>query len=155
ISGYMLFLAFSLAATFLSLHVLARPDSPPALQGLRLAGTYLLLLFGAFTYEIGQFFAVVVGGVLGTAARGSGRPGRAVGLVALLAGVLPLYQGANLLDRTVHRPPTDETVATIVKQAWSPQTIEHATSYVRAATVHPFFPSRAKMWLFGQVELEF
>ncbi len=141
INGYLLFVVFALGALLLALKLLAEPDASPLRRRLLLSGAFLLVLAGAFTYEIGQFYGVAVGAVLGAAAWRGGRPGRACLLFALFAAVLPLYQGINYLDRLAHPGAWDESMSAIAEKAVSAQSLEHARRYVLYTVTQPFFPS--------------
>ncbi len=162
INGYLLFVILVLGASLLCSKVLAEPEASLGRQNLRLVGTFLLCLVSAFTYEIGQFFAVIAGGVLGASAWGPGRRFRALAVFALFASILPLYQGINLLgraahpaawdgrttaprelDRAVHPGAWDGSTTTIWERAFSTTTLKNAIRYVLYTTVQPFFPAFA------------
>ena len=150
INGCLLFSVFVLAAMILILKILGEPAA--AIHA-RTAGAFLLLLVSAFTYEIGQFFAILTGAALAISAWRDGRPGRALALFSLFASILLLYQGVNLLDQAVHSQQPDITLALIVQQACSPRTLEHAGRYVLYHAVQPFFPAQARWWFFGRIAI--
>jgi hypothetical protein len=151
INGYLLFVVFALGALLLSLWVLANPAAPLARLALLAAGAVLLVGLSAFTYEIGQFFAVLLGTALGTAAWMHGARLRGVVLFALFASVLLLYQGMNLLDHAAHPQAWDASMTTVLERAGTPQTLEHTGRYVLYTAVQPFFPSTATWKFAGRV----
>src|SRR6202035_1222165 len=116
INGYLLVIVFALAATLLSFQIHTQGDASPARRRLLVAGTFLFLLLSAFTYELGQFLAVLAGAVVGLSAWRYGRPGRGLALFLMFASVLPLYQGANFLDQTVHPFTTDENFTSVLER---------------------------------------
>jgi hypothetical protein len=151
INGYMLFLDFVLGGLVLLLEYWANPEAFGRRQALLLAGGWLLLLLSAFTHELGQLFAVAVAIVLALAEHRRGRLRRGLLLLSLFAGVLLLYQTVNFLDKKSHpgaQPDLD--YAMILKQAATPQSIDHAWRYVAYTTVQPFFPSCATWEYFAE-----
>ncbi len=152
INGYVLFLVFVLGALLLLLHYWAEPEAPAWRQALLLVGTWLLLLLSAFTYELGQFFAVVIGFALGLWQCRQGRFRRGVALFSLFGGLLVLYQVVNFLDQKMHPGDgPDLDLSTVVQQVPSTQSIRHAARYILYTTVQPFFPS-CVTWSFSPPE---
>jgi hypothetical protein len=142
LTAYMVFVLFELGVMVLAVDLLAEPNSSVRMHQLRVAGVFTLLLLAAFTYEIGQFFAVVVGVMLGTAAWREGKRWQAVGQAALCCSVLLLFQLADRTDRFLHPPrPQDLGESTVLAEAWTPATVVNAGRYLTFCIVQPFFPS--------------
>jgi hypothetical protein len=149
INGYLLFVVFALAAVRLCLPVLD-PAGRPAGGG-QLAAVFVLLLLGAFTYEIGSPFAVVAALVVGGALWARERRGRGVAAFCVLASVFPIYQGANVLDRWAHPGAWDANLGVVAGRAVSWPTVAHLGRYVGYTVVQPFFPSWAHWEFRGRV----
>lgn len=157
--GYLLFLIFVLAALVLLGRLAYRDDLTP--RGVRwtLAGCWVLALLSAFTYELGQFFAIILGvAVGGVVWRRVGNPptksrlrGALVHACAFVA-ILPLYQAVNKWDRVVHQGRFAEEYLPemIHERALSMDTLEHAGRFAAFALVQPFFPSATGCWYQGE-----
>jgi hypothetical protein len=143
INGYLLFIVLILGAVFLVLKVVVAPRAAGQRTRVQVAGAYGLLLVSAFTYELGQFLAVLVGAVLGLSTYRNGRPAYAVAWFLLFASVLPLYQAVNLLDRAAHPRAWDATMTGVATRALSLRSVENTGRYLLYTTVQPFFPSCA------------
>ncbi|MGL4550535.1 MAG: hypothetical protein ACRC33_05060 [Gemmataceae bacterium] len=138
INGYMLFVALELGAMILAFDLLTRPADRPRP---RLTAAWGLLLVAAFTYEIGQFFAVAVGAVLAYDAWSRGERGRAVGRLLAFASILLLYQAADRLDRLAHpEAPRDVDYRSVLAAAASWNTATQALRYAVYTLVQPFVP---------------
>lgn len=141
--GYLVFLVFLLGSLILLLRGAA---APPGRGHAALLGAWTLACLSAFTYEMGQFYGVMAG--LFVSATQYRRLGalRALALAAAFAGVLPLYQGVNALDRLAHRGQfTDEEIRDgLLGQALSADTLHNAGRFVAFTTVQPFVPSADK-----------
>jgi hypothetical protein len=138
--GYLLFLIFLLASLTLLLYCARRPAS---WKSALLWGSWILALLTAFTYEIGQCYAVLAGVFLAAALpSGTGR-GKRLAICGLFAAVLALYQGADRLDRWIHREQfSPEDVRTQIKeQAFSKGTLAHSKRFLAYTVAQPFFPS--------------
>lgn len=140
--GYLLFLIFLLA----SLTGLLRcAGQAAAWKSPWLWGSWVLALLAAFTYELGQFYALLAGLLLAAALPpGTARP-RRFAVCGLFAAVMALYQGADALDRWVHRgqfSPHDDR-AQILGEALSQETVANSSRFLSYTTLQPFFPS---MW---------
>ncbi len=151
INGYLLFIVLALGALLLALKLLAEPNASSG-RGMALTiAAFLLVLVSAFTHEIGQFFAVMIGAALALTTLAAGRRGQAVGVFALFASVLVLYQGLNFLDQLAHPGEPDVTLKTVAEKAVSSQTLNHASRYVLFTTLQPFLPSRLQWWYWFRV----
>jgi hypothetical protein len=142
INGYLLFLNFLLGSVLLLLRAIDAPSSAGR-RRLCLVGGWLLALAAAFTYELGQFYALLAGVCLAcTAAGGRGLAARAA-TVAVFALIPAFYQGANYADQLAHtgKFPQEHLGAKILEQAVSGQTLEHAVRFARYTVLQPFFPS--------------
>ncbi len=154
INGYLLFIVLALGALLLALKLLAEPNASPGRWMVLTIVAFVLVLVSAFTYEIGQFFAVMIGTSLALAALAAGRRGRAVGVFALFASVFVLYQGLNFLDRLAHPGEPDVTLKMVAEKAASTQTLKNASRYLVYTVVQPFLPSRLRWWYCGRVGIE-
>jgi hypothetical protein len=154
INGYLLFVVLVLGATLICLSLLTKPNASATRQTALVGGAFLLVFLAAFTHEIGQFFAVLTGAVLGLGALAAGRRRRAAGLFALFASILVVYQGVNCLDRLAHPSEPDVSMQLIVERAASTQTLYHAYRYFLYTVAQPFLPSHVKWWYFGRVAID-
>jgi hypothetical protein len=142
LQGYVLFLAQLLA----SLTLLIRHATGPASGSWRspaLLGAWSVALLSAFTYELGQVYAVLAGLFLAAAVAPRVGAGRAVGLFAAFAGIALAYQTTNAIDRRVHegRYGPDVNRHLMWERALTPATVEHTGRFVAYTTGQPFFPS--------------
>jgi hypothetical protein len=138
--GYLLFLILLLASLTLLLHYARRPVSWTSAL---LWGSWTLALLSAFTYELGQFYAVLAGMFLAaTAPRGTSR-GKRLALCSLFASIMVLYQGTDRLDRWIHREQfrPEDVRAQIKERAFSKETVVHSERFLAYTVAQPFFPS--------------
>lgn len=150
--GYLLFLVFVLAALLLFADYLYRAETTPRRGRWMLIGCWLLALVSAFTYELGQFFAVILGVLAGwTAWHRLGKKTAMVLAFSFFAAV-PLYQGLNAWDMTLHRGqfPDEDLRDQIAHKAISVDTLEHAARFLTFTVVQPFFPSVTGWWYQGE-----
>jgi hypothetical protein len=142
INGYVLFVVFGLGSILLLLEGIARWESPGRKKVWLLGAAWFLTLLSAFTYEIGQLYAVIAGAIVAAALyrRGEGR--RSAVVFGVFLGILVLYRMTNFLDLRAHpeRAP-DINIATIWQQTASRVTLMHSGRYVLYDAVQPFFPS--------------
>jgi hypothetical protein len=142
LTGYMLFLLCQLGVVLLVLDLLVDSHGRRPGRLLRIGGAFLLALLGAFTYEIGQFFAVVVGLVLGATWWQGGNRRQGAALAALFCSVLIFFQLADRTHRALHPPrPIDLGESAILEEACSPLTLVNTARYFTFCIVQPFFPS--------------
>jgi hypothetical protein len=141
--GYLLFLVFLLGSLVL---LLGGPAARPGRGGAALWGAWALACLSAFTYEMGQFYAVLAG--LFVAAAHSRRLGarRALALFAAFASILPLYQAVNRLDRLAHRGQFTEeaTGQVMLGQAFTTDSLRNAGRFTLYTAFQPFVPSADK-----------
>jgi hypothetical protein len=140
--GYLLFLMFLLGSLTLLLRCALRPAS---WKSPWLWGSWVLALLSAFTYEMGQFYAVLACLFLAVALpRGTPRE-RRWAFCGLFAAILALYQGANRLDRWVNEGQFDPNDAhmRILKEAFSKDTAVNSRRFLAYTALQPVFPS---MW---------
>ncbi len=154
--GYLLFLVFVLGA-----FLLISPSAPGSDDtdrtnarrsvAFRLTACWLLTFLSAFTYELGQFLAVILTGILGVALWRSGKAAALrIGLCFLL--IVAIYQATNAWDRGVHRGqfPEEDLQEQILHKVVSLDTFEHAGRFLAFTTVQPFFPSVTGWWYQGE-----
>ena len=129
-----------------------RPALTPRRLRWTLAGCWLFALLSTFTYELGQFFAVILGLVIATLAWR--RPTRNTALIAaaFLLAILPLYQGLNQWDKSIHRGrfPDEGLQEQIAAKALSLDTLEHGGRFLAFTLAQPFFPSVTGWWYQGE-----
>ena len=138
--GYLVFLMLLLASLTLLLRWSRRPVSwkSPSLWG-----SWGLALFSAFTYEMGQLFAVLAGLFLALGLpRGTGMT-RRLAFCVLFPTVMVIYQGADRLDRWIHREAfrPEGVRADIRERAFSKATVDHSKRFLAYTVGQPFFPS--------------
>lgn len=150
--GYLLFLIFVLAALQLLIDYIYRPDLTPLRRNGTLIACWALSLLAAFTYELGQLFAVVVGFVLlAVACRRHGKA-LALALACCFVAIMPLYQSINRWDMTLHEGcfPDEDLQQQMMQKALSLDTVEHTARFLTFAVVQPFFPSVTGWWYQGE-----
>lgn len=148
IHGYLLFVALALGSILMVIDLLA------GITRWRVITLYVLVLLAAFTYEVGQFFAFVVGLATAWIALRQGRPRLAMVLMVLFTSVLGLYQLADRIDRRAHADAKrDIDLGTILAAAPSTNTLNHAQRYLIYGTMQPFFPGCAT-WMFNGGRLD-
>jgi MFS family permease len=148
--GYLLFIVFLLISLLLLLSCVEHSAAPRLRNWAPLIGAWTLALLAAFTYELGQFYAVAAGLFLSAAIYTQGRGWRRrISFFLVFAAILPLYQTANYLDRHSHRGryPAEDVGAQIVERAFSEDTARHAGRFLLYTTFQPFFPSAARWWM--------
>lgn len=141
VGGYLLFLVLMLSSMSLLLrHVTTAPGS---WRSASLWGAWALAVVAAFTYEMGQVYAVLAGLFLAAAAAPHAGWKRAAGLFAIFALVMPLYQGANKLDRHIHEGQfaPDDNWKLMEERIVSRGSVTNCGRFVAYTTVQPFFPS--------------
>jgi len=148
--GYLLFVVLMLG----SVNLLFRHISGPGAGNLLCAnlwGGLILALVSAFTYELGQFYAVVVGFFLAAVVYPRNGGIRALGLVAVFVGVMILYQAANKHDFRLHRGQftPDNHLPEIERNALKIHTLTHSARFVLYTNVQPFCPSLLRFWASG------
>jgi len=150
--GYLLFLVFVLGALLLLWEHTYRPGLSPWQGRMALAGCWTLALLSAFTYELGQFFAVILGVVAAGLVWQRSAPKTALVVCLAFFAVPALYQAVNRWDKTVHqgRFPEEDLQEQIAQHAVSIDTLEHSGRFVAFTVVQPFFPSVTGWWYQGE-----
>ncbi|HSQ56676.1 MAG TPA: hypothetical protein VLM40_13115 [Gemmata sp.] len=140
--GYLLFLVLLFASLILLFRHVAGP-SAGSVRSLSLWGAWLLALVAAFTYEMGQFYAVLAGLFLAAAAYPRAGLARGTFLFAMFAAIMPIYQGINHYDLEVHRGKyvPDNVHESIAEQMFTRATVKHSLHFAVYTGVQPFFPS--------------
>lgn len=146
INGYILFVILVLGSFSLLLESVANPRLTARQHRFRLIGAWALALLAAFTYEMGQFYAVLVGFFLLTNLWHQGRLRRGVGLLAVFLAIALLYQSMNQLDRWVHQDHYQDDVvfSDLTGQLFSSLSLNHWIRYSVFAVVQPFLPFNCK-----------
>lgn len=149
--GYLLFLLFLLGSVSCLLRYATDAHAGKPAAGFLAVGWGLALL-AAFTYELGQFYALLAGAFVACAAVPRVGTKRAACLFAVFAAVPVIYQTANRIDQRVHRGQytPDELSGVMARQALAPATVEHAARYGVYTAAQPFFPSLIQPSYSGQ-----
>jgi len=156
VNGYLVFLLFTLGALELLLRQALDFGSPRHRSILRLSSAWVLICAAAFTYELGQFLALLAGlFLLGLAIR-QGRPRLGVVLLLAFALIDRIYHAANLLDQELHAGQyvADLNVSTIISKACSWSSLEHLRRLVLYSLVQPFFPDSLAGYASGRLQIE-
>jgi hypothetical protein len=144
--GYLLFVIFVVASFLALLRYADIAENVPGKGRAWLVSAWCLVLLAAFTYELGQLYAVVVGVFLvGLAAcRGQLLPGLLQGLA--FAGILLIFQGANIGDKLLHQGEftPENPLPEILHHAWSADTLHHTARFLAFTILQPFFPAAPK-----------
>jgi hypothetical protein len=140
--GYLLFLIFLLGSLTLLLRCAGRAA---AWKSPRLWGSWMLGLLAAFTYELGQVYALLAGLFLAAALPPGTARRRRLAFASLFAAIGVLYQGADALDRWTNRGQFDPKDARgrILAGAFSKETLANSQRFIAYTALQPFFPS---MW---------
>ncbi len=140
--GYLLFVVLSLGATACVLRAIADRGTGERVGG-SVAAAWALVAVAAFTYELGQVVALVLGGGLALALAPAAGWKRAGAVLAAFALVPVAYQVVNRLDLEYHRGryAPDDLTGEIVRRAATRATLEHAARFGVFTGVQPFVPS--------------
>jgi hypothetical protein len=141
--GYLLFVTLVLASLHCFAEVLLAPELSPGRQRRLLLTAWGLILLSVFTYEMGQFYAIVVAPVLGAARLQQRRVVSALSLFGAFLAIALIYQGVNGLDKAVHAGSfTPETVRKrLLERVFSRDSGRHASRFLKFNLVQPWFPS--------------
>jgi hypothetical protein len=150
IQPYLVAIALILASVLL---LLKATDSAARHPGWSLASAWTLTLWAAFTYELGQFFAICAGLVLFSLPWADWRR-RCLAGFAFLA-IAASYQGVNCYDHWYHTGTyTDDVALTqLATRACDTATVEHVTRYALYTTVQPFLPCRISAFGHGKIRI--
>lgn len=146
ISGYLLCIIFILGSLLALLHLPGSLETKRGQRAARLAAAWVLTLLAAFTYEIGQFYALLAGAFLAAGAYRRGRVGRAAGHFALFLSISLVYQAVNSFDWRLHQSQfvEDVSLTDIGGRCLSLASLEHLARYVVFTIVQPFLPMSCK-----------
>ena len=150
--GYLLFLVFVLASLALLIRYVNNPRSVGRWWSPTLWGAWALALLSAFTYELGQVYAVFVGLFLAAAVHTKAGTRRGIGLFMAFSAILPIYQADNALDRwaRVGREGTDANARIMLDRMFTPMTLTNAGRFVTYTAAQPFFPALVKPRFSGE-----
>ncbi len=148
--GYLLFTVFLLGSLNLLLSHVSGPRVGEFLCP-RLWGSWILALLSAFTYELGQLFAVLVGMFLAAVVLPRKGAIRALALLVVFVGVMIAYQAANKHDSRLHRGhySPDNHFSEIQSKAITHDTLTHSIRFTLYTNVQPFCPSLMRFWMSG------
>lgn len=148
--GYLVFHIFTLLTFILILKYISSlpspgQNTPSSKRWAILAFTWVFTLLGSFTYELGQFYAVLVGIFFLVLLKKTDLK-HALFICLLFFTIPVIYQGANILDMYIHKGlfEQDPSASMIIDEALKFRTIEHSFRLLIFFIVHPFFPSLAK-----------
>jgi hypothetical protein len=150
IHGYLLFTALMLGSANLLLQHISSSRAGDFLCP-KLWGAWGLALVSAFTYELGQLYAVLVGLFLAADVLRRRAVIRAGVMLLAFAGVMFIYQAANKHDMRAHRShySPDNLFQAIRNKALTENTIEHSVRFTLYTNVQPFCPSILRFWTSG------
>jgi hypothetical protein len=136
--GYLVFFLLVLGSLSLLLRHMAAGGGR-----LTLTAAWALALLSAFTYELGQAYAVLAGVVMGLWSLPRLGRRRAAALTAAFCSILVLYQAANEADRLIHRGSFAEehNRERVVRRMFSSATVTHGGRFVVYTVFQPFFPA--------------
>ena len=148
--GYLLFLVFLLGSMNLLLRHISGPNSGRMLSP-SLWGAWVLALLSAFTYELGQMYAVLAGLFLAVALRPRQNWMRSIGILSAFVAVFVIYQAANHRDLEVHQGqfPPDEHQEATCREAFTTATLSNSFRFALYTAVQPFCPSLLRFSLSG------
>lgn len=140
--GYLLFLVLTFGAVACGLAAVTEPDGGRR-AARAVAGAWALTFVAAFTYELGQVVALLLGGALAAALLPAWGWRRTAALCAAFAAIPTSYQVTNKADLRHHegRYEPDNLRDQIVERAATRATLRHAARYGTFTTAQPFFPS--------------
>ena len=144
--GYLLFLVLMLGSVSCLIRYVGVPAARWLWLGWALAG------LAAFTYELGQVYAVLAGVFVAVGAFPRLRMARAVAVLGLFATIPVSYQVWNRIDLQVHQGKfkADNLSPLIAERMLWPATVGHSARYAVYTTVQPFFPSLVDATYSGQ-----
>ncbi len=155
VNAYMVFLIVTLGAVELLLRQALDRDATRRWSVVRLGAAWLLMCAATFTYELGQFVAVLAG--LLVLHMGVARGRKDAGLLGLtaFASIALLYQGMNGLDQAAHvgQYTPDLDLPLIVRRALSWDCLEHAGRLAAYSLAQPLFPENLQMDALARVEI--
>ncbi|VTR95590.1 unnamed protein product [Gemmata massiliana] len=149
--GYLLFLLFLLGSVSCLFRYASGVQNGAPARGY-LGGAWVLTLLSAFTYELGQFYAVLAGAFTAAVLLPQIGKKRAAVVVVAFASIMVVYQTTNRIDLRAHRGNyvADNLGPAIVDQAFTRATLEHSVRYGSYTAVQPFFPSLVQTTYSGQ-----
>jgi len=156
IHAYLVFMICTLAALELVLRQAMDAGPSRAASWLRLGTAWLLICTASFTYELGQFLAVLVGAFLLIVSTQAGNKRRGILLLLAFVSIALLYQTTNAVDWHLHtgQYEADLNMAAITGRAFSFDSLKHACRLSSYAMLQPFFPTRLIASFSGRVEIQ-
>jgi hypothetical protein len=148
--GYTLFLLLVMGSMSCLLRYAAGAGTGP--DGRHLWAAWALALVSAFTYELGQFYAIMAGvSAAVLAAPHVGRK-RAAGLALAFAAIAAAYQVTNRFDQDVHRGQykPENLRPVILERALTRPTVGHTARFATFTAVQPYFTSFVQLSYDGQ-----
>jgi hypothetical protein len=152
IHGYMLFILFVLGALLVSFRLVSEERLPRRSNFLLIFGAWCLTLLATFTYELGQFFSLLLGFFIGGGLYEKGKLRRSLVYVGLFASIAVVYQIANFVDMKLHTGQfnTDIDFRMVVKEVFHIESLQNARRFIKFSVLQPFFPSLAEVSFGGE-----
>jgi hypothetical protein len=152
IHGYMLFVMFVLGALFMGFRLVIHEQLLKRKKILLVAGAWSLTLLAAFTYELGQFFSLLLGLFIGFGLYKKGKLKQSLVYVSLFASILVIYQAANLADMKLHSGQfnTDIDFQMVLKELFHVESFQNLRRFIKFSVFQPFFPSLAELSFGGE-----
>lgn len=155
IGAYLVFLLCVLVALELLIREAIGQGNRRSSTFLRLGAAWLLICAATFTYELGQFLALMAGLFLLLVWRSRGRIRAAVACLLAFASIAVLYQVVNAIDQRMHagQYTPDLDLATIAARAFSWDCLDHVRRFGLYAFAQPLFPSSVLCDLGGRLQV--
>ncbi len=155
INAYMVFVICTLVALELLIRLTLDGKEPTSSSRFQLAGAWLLICAAAFTYELGQFLAVLAGLFLLWTAHARAQTRRGILQCLAFSSIALLYQLANAVDQRIHAGlyQPDLGLPTILGKACSRECLEHALRLLAYCFAQPFFPQAFHATASGRLQV--
>jgi hypothetical protein len=152
IHGYMLFVVFVLGALLMGFRLVAHEQLSTGKKILFASGAWCLTLLAAFTYELGQFFSLLMGFFVGAGLYKKDKLKKSFVYVSLFASIVVIYQVANLADIKLHSDQfnTDIDFKMVLKEVLDIESLQNVRRFIKFSVFQPFFPSLAEVSFGGE-----
>jgi hypothetical protein len=152
IHGYMLFVVFALGAILMSYRIISDDQLLRRSKTLLFLGAWCLTLLATFTYELGQFFSLLLGFFIGVGLYRKDKLKQSLVYVGLFASIGVIYQVANLADMKLHSGQfnTDIDFKMVLKEFFHIESLQNVRRFIKFSVFQPFFPSLAELSFGGE-----
>jgi len=146
--GYLLFHIFVLSAVSLSLYLHQEDIVSKVKRTTLVFLVWFLALLSAFTYELGQGFVILLGIFWAIPCLKQRRNWKAISLFMSFFLIVIIYQVSNALDWHHHNgsiATTGHTIKYVLNKSLHYDTIRNSVRFLGYGTLHPIFPSLARI----------